>query len=147
MQLHSRLTLALAIGALTMAGCYTHPIGPGNGDAGTAPDACVDTQLCVIGYHFDSQACRCVPDADAGVGVPCGATTCAPGQICCSPSCGICGAKAGLCPAIACIPDGGAGVPCGNTTCGPGQKCCSPSCGICGPLHGLCPAIACAPSP
>jgi hypothetical protein len=25
------------------------------------PHSCVDTQLCVIGYHWDAQRCSCVP--------------------------------------------------------------------------------------
>lgn len=28
--------------------------------------ACVETQLCIAGDHFDMDLCKCVPDADAG---------------------------------------------------------------------------------
>lgn len=95
-----RFSLALAVGSLGLAGCYTQPPPPTGNDGGAGP--CVETQLCIIGDHWDSSLCKCVPDQDAGTGVACGTTTCAPGQICCSPSCGICGSAGGVCPQIAC---------------------------------------------
>jgi hypothetical protein len=42
----------------------------------------------------------CEPD---GGGVPCGPTTCPPGQVCCNESCGICTPPDGMCIMIACV--------------------------------------------
>jgi hypothetical protein len=58
---------------------------------------CVQTQMCIVGDHWDSKSCKCVPD-----GVACGSKTCAAGEYCCSSSCGICEKIGAMCPAIAC---------------------------------------------
>jgi hypothetical protein len=39
----------------------------------------------------------------SSVGVACGKTFCAEGEVCCSPGCGICASPNGACPAIACV--------------------------------------------
>jgi hypothetical protein len=60
---------------------------------------CVENVLCVIGDHWDSKLCKCVPDS---TGVACGAKHCSAGEYCCSASCGICERIGAMCPAIAC---------------------------------------------
>jgi hypothetical protein len=62
---------------------------------------CIETQLCIIGYHFDSRLCKCVPDAGQQP-VPCGNSFCAAGDVCCNASCGICTPPDGVCIQIAC---------------------------------------------
>src|SRR5207253_74260 len=61
--------------------------------SGNCGSQCVETMLCIIGYHFDSTACRCVPDA----GTACGPSICPAGQVCCNASCGICTEPGGFC--------------------------------------------------
>jgi hypothetical protein len=62
---------------------------------------CVQNVMCIIGDHWDSQQCKCVPNS---VGVACGSRHCSTGEYCCSASCGICERIGAMCPAIACAP-------------------------------------------
>lgn len=69
---------------------------------------------------------------DAGDGVACGNTTCAPGQVCCpgcEPGTGSC--SVGGCPGFACPQDAGGGTPCGDNVCPAGQSCCDHCTGAC----------------
>ncbi len=108
--------------------------------------------------------------ADAGGGVACGATVCAPGLECCNPSCGVCTAPGAGCPAIECVDagrgddgggvdasrpdggsdagssDGGAVVICGGETCEAGQHCCTDCDGASACTTGPCLATPC-PTP
>jgi hypothetical protein len=69
--------------------------------SGNCNNSCVETMLCIIGYHFDDKVCKCVPDKG---GVTCGNTTCQGGQVCCNASCGICTPPGGVCIQTACAP-------------------------------------------
>ncbi len=79
----------------------------GSGDSNEPTDStnedlkkhCVETVMCIAGDHWDSKACKCVPDSG---GVKCGSKTCGSGEYCCSSSCGICEKIGAMCPAIAC---------------------------------------------
>jgi hypothetical protein len=72
--------------------------------------ACTQTALCVIGYHWDSSKCACVPDnhgqkgGGGSTGATCGSVTCAAGDVCCNASCGICTPPGGLCTQQVCTP-------------------------------------------
>jgi hypothetical protein len=86
----------------------------------TCPGSCVETVLCVIGDHFDSTLCRCVPSADAGASPSC---ACPNGDVCVKQIGG---------PAIPADPP---------TTCEPRMPvvCLNPSpCGCLGPNNGRC---------
>jgi hypothetical protein len=80
----------------------TDDCDPNNGGADCVGIcSCIETVLCVQGFHFDSspQICGCVPDAP----VTCGGVTCPRGQVCCNASCGICTPPGVACPQIACL--------------------------------------------
>jgi hypothetical protein len=70
--------------------------------SGNCDNACVQTMLCIQGYHFDQKSCQCMPDSNGGGGQPCGNGNCGAGEYCCNSSCGICAPIGGVCPMIAC---------------------------------------------
>jgi PrcB C-terminal len=67
--------------------------------------SCIDTVLCVMGYHFNSDptVCACVPDTTT-TGEPCGTNVCGAGEYCCNASCGICAPTGGFCTQQFCMP-------------------------------------------
>jgi hypothetical protein len=66
--------------------------------------SCVEMQLCIIGYHFDDKACKCVPDK--GTSGPCTSDhDCRGGDLCCYP-CGV-----GGCSNACVAPAAGGGCP------------------------------------
>jgi hypothetical protein len=80
--------------------------------------------------------------------VACGATTCAPGDVCCNSTCGICTSPGQTCTRQNC----GAGAsatsaPCGHNTCNVGEVCCNPSCGICAAPGATCSQARCDDGP
>ena len=67
---------------------------------GNCGSSCTVLALCIQGYHWDDNACRCLSD----VGEQCGNRHCGAGSYCCNASCGICTPEGSGCIQIACAP-------------------------------------------
>jgi hypothetical protein len=92
---------------------------------------CVENELCVQGFVWDGELCKCVPEA-GGDDNPCLVTLCPQGTRCDLQNGG-----------PVCVSDGT--LACGDNTCGEGQVCCNASCGICTQPDEACIQIACEP--
>jgi hypothetical protein len=118
---------------------------------------CIETVLCIQGYHFDSSpsVCACVPPENSD---PCATVRCRAGTHCeATGGTASCVADTNPCAAILCLAGttcvvrDGKGtcveppqpVTCGENTCTAGQYCCNSSCGICAPMGAACIQIAC----
>ena len=66
-------------------------------------ESCQVLMLCIQGYHFDQNSCRCLPDQSGG-GEACGNGHCGAGEFCCNESCGICAPEGGFCTDQYCAP-------------------------------------------